>query len=137
VRQQYLDFLDREPDAPGWDFWTNEITECSDASRRRAGETEERCVDRKRVNTSGAFFLSEEYQATGYYVYRLNKGVLGSDALGSLRYADFLADLRAANRDILVNDRLLTRSHRAQQTIACRRFHQACETRRILERRIR
>lgn len=119
VRQQYLDFLDREPDAPGWDFWTREITECADAARRRAGETEERCVDRKRVNTSGAFFLSDEYQATGYYVYRLNKGVLGNNATGNLRYADFLADQRAAKRDIVVNDRLSPEAiERNKQTLA-------------------
>ena len=25
VRQQYLDFLNREPDGPGWDFWTDKM----------------------------------------------------------------------------------------------------------------
>lgn len=109
VRQQYLDFLGREPDAPGWDFWTREITECSDATRQRAGESGDRCVDRKRVNTSGAFFLSEEHQATGYYVYRLYRGVLGSAIVNNgsgIRYVDFLADQREAARGIVVNDRL-------------------------------
>src|SRR5204862_444660 len=28
VRQQYLDFLGREPDTNGLAFWTNEITSC-------------------------------------------------------------------------------------------------------------
>jgi len=28
VRQHYLDFLGREPDQPGWNHWTSEITRC-------------------------------------------------------------------------------------------------------------
>jgi hypothetical protein len=28
VRQHYHDFLNREPDQSGWDFWTNQITSC-------------------------------------------------------------------------------------------------------------
>ena len=41
VRQHYLDFLNREPDASGLSFWTNEITQC-------AGDTA--CLEAKRVN---------------------------------------------------------------------------------------
>jgi len=29
VRQHYLDFLGREPDLDGWNWWTSEITECA------------------------------------------------------------------------------------------------------------
>jgi hypothetical protein len=59
VRQHYLDFLNREPDAAGLAFWTNEITSCgSDAQ----------CVEVKRINVSAAFFLSIEFQQTGYLV---------------------------------------------------------------------
>ncbi len=29
VRLHYLDFLNREPDQSGWDFWTNNITNCA------------------------------------------------------------------------------------------------------------
>ena len=64
VRQQYVDFLDREPDESGAGFWTNEIAMCgSDAL----------CVEVKRINVSAAFFLSIEFQQTGYFVYRLYK----------------------------------------------------------------
>lgn len=52
VRQQYIDFLAREPDAPGWNHWAREIEVC-------VGDT--KCIDRKRANTSGAFFLSTEF----------------------------------------------------------------------------
>jgi hypothetical protein len=68
VRQQYVDFLDREPDESGADFWSNEIASCgSDAQ----------CVEAKRINVSAAFFLSIEFQQTGYYVYRLYKASYG------------------------------------------------------------
>jgi hypothetical protein len=68
VRQHYLDFLSREPDAGGLSFWTNNITQCgSDAA----------CVDRMRVETSKAFFLSIEFQQTGYYVHRFYKASYG------------------------------------------------------------
>ena len=57
VRQHYLDFLNREPDSAGLAFWTNQITECnSDAA----------CIEIRRINVSAAFFLSIEFQETGY-----------------------------------------------------------------------
>jgi hypothetical protein len=77
VRQQYLDFLRREPDAPGWDHWTAEITDCTDPAKRFAGETEPQCVERKRANTSAAFFLSPEFANNGYFVLRVYRGSLG------------------------------------------------------------
>jgi hypothetical protein len=68
VRQQYVDFLNREPDQAGGDFWVNQIVSCgSDAH----------CVEVKRINVSAAFFLSIEFQQTGYYVYRLYKSSYG------------------------------------------------------------
>jgi hypothetical protein len=66
VRQQYIDFLDREPDQLGGDFWTNEITSCG---------TDSQCVEVKRINVSAAFFLSIEFQQTGYFVDRLYKSL--------------------------------------------------------------
>ena len=37
VRWQYKDFLGREPDTAGWDFWTENITKCLDASSSSCG----------------------------------------------------------------------------------------------------
>jgi hypothetical protein len=68
VKQQYLDFLNRTADSSGLGFWTNEITSCG---------TNQTCIDNKRVNVSAAFFLSIEFQQTGYLVERLNKTALG------------------------------------------------------------
>src|SRR5205807_3870140 len=45
VRQHYRDFLNREPDAGGLSFWTNEITSCG-------GDL--KCIEIKRTNVSAA-----------------------------------------------------------------------------------
>ncbi|MFN2455980.1 MAG: DUF4214 domain-containing protein [Pyrinomonadaceae bacterium] len=67
VRQQYLDFLNREPDAGGLAYWTNLITQCRDAA----------CVNARRVDVSAAFFIEQEFQQTGYFVYRVFKASFG------------------------------------------------------------
>jgi hypothetical protein len=67
VRQQYLDFLGREPDAGGLDYWSSQITGCND----------DRCVNSRRIGVSAAFFVEQEFQETGSYVYRLYKAALG------------------------------------------------------------
>jgi DNA-binding beta-propeller fold protein YncE len=78
VRQQYHDFLNREPDAGGLDYWSGEITRCRDAS----------CVKAQRINVSAAFFAEGEFQKTGYFIYRLYKGALGRRP----GYAEFMYD---------------------------------------------
>ena len=50
---------------------------CSDPTKRFPDETEPQCVERKRANTSAAFFLSPEFQNTGYFVLRVYRGSLG------------------------------------------------------------
>jgi hypothetical protein len=73
VHQHYVDFLDREPDPGGFDFWANQIASCG---------ANQPCVDVKRINTSAAFYLSIEFQQTAYLVERLYKTAYG-DALGA------------------------------------------------------
>jgi hypothetical protein len=68
VRQHYADFLGREPDAAGLAFWTDEIKGCG---------TNTACVESKRSNVSAAFFLSIEFQNTGYLVERIYKVAYG------------------------------------------------------------
>src|SRR6185436_13313642 len=75
--QHYVDFLRRFPDAPGLAFWTGEITECSDPAKRGPGESFALCTERKRANTSAAFFFSPEFQNTGSFVLRVYWGTLG------------------------------------------------------------
>lgn len=57
VRQHYVDFLNREPDPPGWDFWTDNITKCHDPARRPPVQTLMECVHRQRVTTSSGSSL--------------------------------------------------------------------------------
>jgi hypothetical protein len=79
VRQHYLDFLNREPDAGGLVYWTNRIAECgSDA----------RCIHERRIGVSAAFFIEQEFQDTGYYVYRFYKASFGRQP----NYAEFSSD---------------------------------------------
>jgi hypothetical protein len=61
VAQQYRDFLNREPDTPGLNFWTNEITQCGNASFREPNETYAQCVVRKRVDVARAFWYATEF----------------------------------------------------------------------------
>ena len=109
VRWQYKDFLRREPDGPGWDHWTGEITMCTDAANRFPGETEPQCIERKRANTSAAFFLSPEFSNTGYFVLRVYRGSLGrmphfGGGLGVGN--EFTRDAATVGAGIVVNDHL-------------------------------
>jgi hypothetical protein len=79
VRQQYLDFLGREADDGGLQYWTSELNKCG---------ADVDCLNNRRVGISAAFFKEEEYQQTGSFVYRLYKGALGRQ----LSYAEFSAD---------------------------------------------
>jgi len=95
VAQHYRDFLSREPDQSGLDFWTNEIESCGrDAA----------CRDVKRNNVSAAFFLSIEFQQTGYLVYRLYKAAYGN-AAGTpvpVRFQQFFPDTQEIGRGVVV-----------------------------------
>src|SRR2546423_12306068 len=118
--QHYRDFLSRDPDAPGLAFWSGEITECNDPARRQPGESLAQCTERKRANTSAAFFLSPEFQNTGSFVVRVYWGTLGKlpntpKALcpslpdgysGQCRplYSDYIADVSQITSGIVVND---------------------------------
>ena len=107
VRQHYHDFLNREPDANGLAFWANQITEC-----QQPGAT---CnTDVRRINVSAAFFLSIEFQETGYLVERLYKSAYG-DAVGTstfggthqlpvpvIRFNEFLPDTQQIGKDVVV-----------------------------------
>jgi hypothetical protein len=90
VRQHYLDFLGREPDAEGLTFWYNEIVSCVFFPSP--------CAEVKRINVSAAFFLSIEFKETGFFVYRLHKAAYGEMP----RFADFLADTRRVAEGLVV-----------------------------------
>ncbi|MEP6636271.1 MAG: kelch repeat-containing protein [Acidobacteriota bacterium] len=59
VRQHYLDFLNREPDPPGYAAWQAVIDDCPPGD-----------ISCDRIHVSSAFFRSPEFQERGYFVYR-------------------------------------------------------------------
>ncbi len=89
VRQHYVDFLNREPDPSGFAFWTNEITTCGSNAN---------CVLVKRLNVSAAYFLSIEFQQTGYMIYLLQKGSYGDMP----RYRAFIRDTQEIGKGVIV-----------------------------------
>jgi hypothetical protein len=106
VRQQYADFLNRTPDASGLGFWKGQIDQCG---------ADIKCKDAQRINVSAAFFLSIEFQETGYLVERTYKTAYG-DATGNstfptshtlavpmVRFNEFLTDQRAISGGVIVN----------------------------------
>ena len=79
VRQQYLDFLNREPDTGGLGYWTNEIIKCG---------ADAKCIHDRRVGTADAFFFEQEFQQTGAYIYRIYRAALGRRPA----FSEFIAD---------------------------------------------
>ncbi|HEX7317081.1 MAG TPA: CSLREA domain-containing protein [Pyrinomonadaceae bacterium] len=98
VLQHYRDFLGRDPDPAGFDFWTNEIAACGgDAG----------CIDVKRTNVSQAFFLSIEFQQTGFLVHRFYRATFAASAQrpgGLPRMDELLADARAVGAGVVVGE---------------------------------
>jgi len=90
VQQHYRDFLGREPDEAGHAFWNFEIASCG---------TDASCIEAKRINVSAAFFISIEFQQTGYLLHRLHTASFP----GSLpRFQTFLNDLRVIGNGVIV-----------------------------------
>ena len=81
VSQHYIDFLSRFPDSGGLDYWANQQinTLCG---------ADTNCIYNRRAAVSASFFFSDEFQKTGYYVYRLYAGTFGRQP----SFAEFKAD---------------------------------------------
>jgi hypothetical protein len=105
VRQHYSDFLNRQPDDSGLSFWSSQIISCG---------TDPACISDKRVNVSAAFYLSIEFQQTGYLVERIYKAAYG-DASGTstlggshpvsapiVRFTELLSDSQAIGQGLVV-----------------------------------
>ena len=97
VRQHYHDFLNREPDTVGFDFWVNQLESCGADAQCRAV---------KRINVSAAFFLSIEFQNSGYFVERMYKAGYGDIAPPTVpvpvRFNNFLTDSAQVNNGVAV-----------------------------------
>jgi len=105
VQEHYYDFLSRYPDPSGWDFWTNNIDNCTPKPS---------CTGLRLIDTSAAYFLSIEFQQTGYLVERIHKSAFG-DASGAstlggahqlavptVRFPDFISDTEEIGDGLVV-----------------------------------
>jgi aldose sugar dehydrogenase len=105
VHQHYLDFLSREPDAGGFQFWIDQILTCGN---------DPQCPEVRRINVSVSFFLSIEFQQTGYFTERAYKAAYGSgtgtSTLGGahqlsvpiIRLNEFLPDSQTIAQGVIV-----------------------------------
>jgi hypothetical protein len=100
IRQQYIDFLGREPEPAGLDGWRNVLINC--------GTTVAPPCDR--IEVSAGFFRSEEFQSRGYFIYRFFSA-LGRIPLSHEFYPDFAKvsgflsnDQLEANKAAYVNE---------------------------------
>ena len=60
--------LGREPEEAGFNYWSNQILVCG---------TEQRCVSARRRDVAAPFFIEQEAQQTGSYIYDMYAGALG------------------------------------------------------------
>jgi Calx-beta domain/CHRD domain/Subtilase family len=98
VRQHYHDFLNREPDGPGLAFWVNNIESCGANAA---------CREVKRIDTSASFFLSTEFQQTGFLSYRTHAAAFGTSRVIStvpLTQQEFLADTQQLGKGVIIGN---------------------------------
>jgi hypothetical protein len=69
VRQQYLDFLSRDGDPGGFNFWVGTVSCQADAQ----------CWHDRTIITSNAFFFEPEFQQTAGYVFRAYRAAFGNN----------------------------------------------------------
>ncbi len=120
VCQQYHDFLNRQTDSAGEAFWTNQITDCGNDAA---------CIDFKRTNTSGAFFLSIEFQKTGFFVIRTYRTAFSRKSGNPygppnqrLAYREFLKDTQEISEGVIVNETGWEQKLEANTTAYLQRF---------------
>jgi hypothetical protein len=96
IGQHYHDFLNRQHDTAGLNFWTNTITSCG---------ADQQCIQIKRINASAAFFLSIEFQQTSFFVLRMQRVAFGrkSDTAATrFPYLQFVKDARHVGEGVVV-----------------------------------
>lgn len=98
VPQHYNDFLNRMPDTSGEAFWINNIESCGSSAP---------CREVKRIDTSASFFLSIEFQTTGFLVYRLYKAAFPETTnrpRAMPRYREFIRDTQQIGKGVIVGN---------------------------------
>lgn len=98
VEQHYHDFLNRESDPAGFAFWVNNIEACGANAA---------CREVKRIDTSASFFLSLEFQQTGFLSYRTYAAAFGPTRVGStvpLTYQEFVTDTQQLGNGVIIGN---------------------------------
>lgn len=103
VRQQYHDFLNREPDVDGLAFWVDNIDKCDDDAWRPRDLTVTKCKESMRVNTSAAFFLSIEFLQSGGLVHAFYAAALERERRLPL-HLEFVRDVQLVQRGVVVGE---------------------------------
>jgi len=106
TQQNYIDFLNRMPDTSGFQFWLGQITQCGSNGP---------CTEVQRISVSASFFLSIEFQQTGYLVERAYKAAFGNalnatSTLGGthsivapvVRFSEFIPDVKQIGNGVVV-----------------------------------
>ena len=78
IQQHYFDFLNREPDPPGFAGWLALLNSCPSGD-----------ANCDRLNVSSAFFRSAEFQGRGYFLYRFYNVAFGRKP----DYSEFQLDM--------------------------------------------
>jgi subtilisin family serine protease len=90
IRQNYLDFLGREPDTSGFNDWTSVLARCG-TNQGFLGAP----YDCDRAHISHGFFGSPEFTDRGLLIYRMYEVGLGRLP----RYAEFIPDMATLSGD--------------------------------------
>ena len=91
VRQHYLDFLGREPDQSGLNFWSDQILSCGNDFN---------CLERRTINVSAAYFLSIEFRETGGLVDSVYQASYGR----APRFSEFMPDTATVAHNVIVGE---------------------------------
>jgi hypothetical protein len=86
VRQQYLDFFGREPDAGGFAAWKGTLDGCPDPFNSSPTSPSANC---DRVSVSTKFFRSQEFELKGGYVFNFYRVAFSRLP----RYAEIIPDM--------------------------------------------
>jgi matrixin/uncharacterized protein DUF4214 len=68
VRQHYQDFLGRQAEKEGLEYWSGQISQCG---------PDRACIRSRRSRVSTAFFMGREFQETGFFVCQFYQTSLG------------------------------------------------------------
>ena len=110
VRQHYHDFLNREPDQGGLEYWSRKLEDCG---------TDAPCLDQQRMQVSAAFYISQEFQNTGFFVFKMEKASFARRP----EYRSFMAHVQKISRSAISRGVETSRQKFADDWIERPEFH--------------